>query len=72
MIRLLKILFTLGIVVGRIYLVFKVIEGLVISKQHPEYSLDNVQWYLYALLLDLYIVKIIDNSNPEDIYSKKE
>ena len=43
-----------------------------ISKQHPEYSLDNIQWYLYVLLLDLYIVKIMDNSDSEDIYSKKE
>jgi|688.fasta_scaffold635145_2 hypothetical protein len=72
MIKALKILLTAGIVVGRIYLIFKVIEGLMISKQHPEYSLDNIQWYLYVLLLDLYIVKIMDNSDSEDIYSKKE
>jgi hypothetical protein len=72
MIKVLKILLTAGIVVGRIYLIFKVIEGLMISKQHPEYSLDNIQWYLYVLLLDLYIVKIMDNSDSEDIYSKKE
>jgi hypothetical protein len=72
MIRAFKILLTIGIVVGRIYLIFKVIEGLMINKQHPEYSLDNIQWYLYVLLLDLYIVKIMDNSDSEDIYSKKE
>jgi hypothetical protein len=72
MIKALKILLTIGIVVGRIYLIFKVIEGLMINKQHPEYSLDNIQWYLYVLLLDLYVVKIMDNSDSEDIYSKKE
>jgi hypothetical protein len=72
MIKALKILLTIGIVVGRIYLIFKVIEGLMINKQHPEYTLDNIQWYLYVLLLDLYVVKIMDNSDSEDIYSKKE
>lgn len=72
MIRILKIMFTALIVVVRLYLVFKLFYCLKVSFNNPEISLDEAQWYVYALLLDLYVVKILDNSNPDDIYSKKE
>jgi len=72
MIRILKIMFTALIVVVRLYLVFKLFYYLKVSFNNPEISLDEAQWYVYALLLDLYVVKILDNSNPDDIYSKKE
>jgi hypothetical protein len=72
MIKLLKTFFMVTVVVTRCYLLYQMIKGLYINHYNPEYSLDNVQWYFYALMLDLYIVKIVDNSNSEDIYSKKE
>lgn len=72
MIRVLKIIFTALIVAVRLYLVFKLFYYLKVSFNNPEISLNDAQWYVYALLLDLYIVKILDNSNSDDIYSKKE
>lgn len=72
MIRLLKIILTTLIVAVRIYLVFKLFYCLKVAFNQPEISLGEAQWYAYALLLDLYIVKILDNSNSDDIYSKKE
>lgn len=72
MMRVLKIIFTALIVAVRLYLVFKLFYYLKVSFNNPEISLNDAQWYVYALLLDLYIVKILDNSNSDDIYSKKE
>jgi hypothetical protein len=72
MMRVLKIIFTALIVAVRLYLVFKLFYYLKVSFNNPEISLNEAQWYVYALLLDLYIVKILDNSNSDDIYSKKE
>ena len=72
MIRFLKILISTLLVIARCYVIYQVIKGLTLSKQYPDYPLMDLQWYVYALILDLYIVKMIDNSNSQDIYSKKE
>jgi hypothetical protein len=72
MMRVLKIIFTALIVAVRLYLVFKLFYYLKVSFNNPEISLNEAQWYVYALLLDLSIVKFLDNSNSDDIYSKKE
>jgi hypothetical protein len=60
------------VMVIRIYFVFKVIQGLYFSHFNANYSLDNVQWYIYALVIDIYMIKILDNSNPNDIYFEKK
>ena len=67
-----KKLVILMVVVIRIYFVFKVIQGLYFNHFNSNYSLDNVQWYIYALFLDIYIIKILDNSNSNDIYFEKK
>lgn len=67
-----KNLVILMVIVIRIYFVFKVIQGLYFSHFNTNYSLDNVQWYIYALVIDIYLVKIMDNSNPNDIYFEKK
>ena len=67
-----KKLVILMVVVIRIYFVFKVIKGLYFNHFNSNYSLDNVQWYIYALFLDIYIIKILDNSNSNDIYFEKK
>jgi len=72
MIQFLKTILTILIVSTRCYLVYQVIKGLYFNFLSPDYPLNNIQWYVYALILDLYIVKIIDNTDSQDIYSKKE
>ncbi len=67
-----KNLVILMVIVIRIYFVFKVIQGLYFSHFNANYSLDNVQWYIYALVIDIYMIKILDNSNPNDIYFEKK
>jgi hypothetical protein len=67
-----KNLVILMVIVIRIYFVFKVIQGLYFSHFNTNYSLDNVQWYIYALVIDIYLVKIMNNSNPNDIYFEKK
>jgi hypothetical protein len=67
-----KNLVILMVMVIRIYFVFKVIQGLYFSHFNANYSLDNVQWYIYALVIDIYMIKILDNSNPNDIYFEKK
>lgn len=69
--NLFKSLIILLVIIGRLYLVFKVFQGLYFNHINPDYTLDSVQWYLCVLFLDFYIVKMFDNSSPEDIYSKK-
>jgi hypothetical protein len=70
--KLFKSIIILLTIFGRLYLIFKVGQGLYFNHVNPDYSLDHLQWYIYALFLDFYIVKMFDNSNSEDIYSKKE
>ena len=67
-----KKLVILMVVVIRIYFVFKVIQGLYFNHFNSNYSLDNVQWYIYALVLDIYLIKILNNSNSNDIYFEKK
>ena len=67
-----KNLVILMVMVIRIYFVFKVIQGLYFNYFNTNYSLDNVQWYIYALVIDIYMIKILDNSNPNDIYFEKK
>jgi len=67
-----KNLVILVVMVIRIYFVFKVIQGLYFNYFNTNYSLDNVQWYIYALVIDIYMIKILDNSNPNDIYFEKK
>lgn len=69
--NLLKILISILVVVFRLYLIFNLLYWLKLSGNHPEY-LVNTQWYVYALVLDLYIIKMLDKSNYDDIYSNKE
>ena len=66
-----KFLITLFVIIIRFYCVFKVAQGLYMNYNY-NYPLDDVQRYLYFLILDLYMVKIMDNSVSIDIYSKKE
>jgi hypothetical protein len=67
-----KNLVILVVVLIRIYFVFKVIQGLYFNHFNTNYSLDNIQWYIYALFIDMYIIKIFDNSNSRDIYFEKK
>lgn len=69
--NLFKNLIVLSVILGRLYLVFKVFQGLYFNHINPDYTLDNTEWYLCVLFLDFYIVKMFDNSTSEDIYSKK-
>lgn len=69
MIRNLVIIATFFI---RIFFIFKVIQGLYFNHMNPDYSLNNIEWYIYALFIDFYIIKIFDNPTSEDIYSKKD
>jgi hypothetical protein len=71
MIKFLKSIVILSVILVRCYFIYQVIKGLYFNYLNPEYPLDNIQWYVYALILDLYIVKIVDNSDSNDIYSKK-
>lgn len=69
--KLLKVLLSIVVVVFRLYLIFNLLHCLKLSYNNPEY-LGNAQWYVYALVLDLYIIKMFDKSNYDDIYSNKE
>ena len=69
--NLLKILISILVVVFRLYLIFNLLYWLKLSGNHPEY-LVNAQWYVYALVLDLYIIKMLDKSDYDDIYSNKD
>jgi hypothetical protein len=67
-----KNLIILMVMVIRIFFVFKIIQGLYFNHFNINYSLDNVQWYIYALVLDIYLIKILNNSNSNDIYFEKK
>jgi hypothetical protein len=71
MIKLIKSLLTLSIILARFYCIFMVGYGLYLNRANNE-PLDNIQWYVYILVLDLYCVKIFDNSIDSDIYSEKD
>jgi hypothetical protein len=66
-----KLLISILVVVFRLYLIFNLSYSLYISRGHPE-QIGGAQWYVYVLVLDLYIIKMFDKSNYDDIYSNKE
>jgi hypothetical protein len=67
-----KTLIGLAVILARFYLVFKVIQGLYYNNFDPSYDLNRVQWYIYVLILDMYIVRVLSNLPDNDIYTKTE
>lgn len=69
--ELIKSLLVLTVVLARIYCVIMVIYGLYLSRVN-KLDFGDTQWYIFILILDLYMVKIFDNSNYNDIYTEKK
>lgn len=67
-----KTLIGLAVILARFYLVFKVMQGLYYNNVDPSYELNRVQWYIYVLILDMYIVRVLSNLPDNDIYTKTE
>jgi len=69
--KFIKLLISLVIIIFRINCVFHICKGLYLN--HTENTpLDDVKWYIYFIIVDFYILSVINNSLYFDIYVKKD
>lgn len=68
--NLLKSLFVLIIFCTRLFIIFKITIVLYNTYNNQSNTLNELQWYICALLLDLYLMNL-ENHLSSDIYNKK-
>lgn len=69
MMKFIKSIIVVSVISFRVYCTYKIIKGLYLN--HLEnYPLDDLKWYVYFLILDLYVVNVLNNSISLDIYTK--
>jgi hypothetical protein len=71
MLTLLKSLFVLTLNIGRIFIIFKITISLYDNFRTPLNVFNDIQWYVCALILDVYLMNI-ENQLSSDIYIKKD
>jgi len=71
MLTLLKYLFALSLNLGRIFIIFKITVSLYDNFRTPLNVFNDIQWYVCALILDVYLMNI-ENQLSSDIYIKKD
>lgn len=68
MIKFIVTVFALCLIIIRFYLIYKVLYWLFTNFQNPNF--ESIQWFLCAILLDLY-VSSMEKSYNVDIYKEK-
>jgi hypothetical protein len=64
MVNLLKFTLVLAVLLFRLFLILNVIMGLYLNHKYPDSNpLSNINWYIYAMILDFYCSRI---SNKEE------
>ena len=71
MAKLLKFVLGLFIIVYRCGLIFNVSLGLYTSYNHKTNSFNDLQWYICAIIFDIYLINL-EKHLSADIYIKKE
>ena len=69
--KLLKFILGLVIIVYRCALIFNVTFELYMSYNNKSSILNDIQWYICAIILDLYLINL-EKHLTVDIYYKKE
>lgn len=69
MYNLLKSLFALTILLLRFFIIFKISFILYETYQTKSQMVDEIKWYICALLLDLYLINL-EKHLSSDIYMK--
>lgn len=71
MLKLLKFILGLFIIVYRCGLIYTVSVGLYTTYNDQNNSLNNLQWYICAIIFDMYLITL-EKHLSVDIYIKKE
>jgi hypothetical protein len=69
--KLIKFILGILIIVYRCGLIFNVSYGLYTSYNHQRNSFNDLQWYICAIILDMYLINL-EKHLSADIYIKKE
>jgi hypothetical protein len=70
MIKFIATALAICLIITRFYLIYKVLYWLFRNYENPNISLESIQWFLCAILLDLY-VSSMEKSYNVDIYKEK-
>jgi len=70
MVNILKLVFGILILLSRFYIIFKITFSLYDNFHTQSNLFNDLQWYICALLLDLYLMNL-ENHLSSDIYIKK-
>jgi hypothetical protein len=71
MIKFLALLFSTFVLALRFYVIYKLMQWLVINYNNNNPSFSSIYWFLGVMFLDIYIVSL-EKSNSADIYFEKE
>ena len=71
MIKFLALLFSTFVLVFRFYVIYKLMQWLIINYNNNNPSFSSIYWVLGIMFLDIYIVSL-EKSNNSDIYLEKE
>ena len=71
MIKFLALLFSTFVLVFRFYVIYKLMQWLIINYNNNNPSFSSIYWVLGVMFLDIYIVSL-EKSNNSDIYLEKE
>ena len=69
--KLIKFILTILIIVYRCGLIFNVSLGLYNTYKDQNNTLNNLQWYICAIIFDMYLMNL-EKHLSVDIYIKKE
>ena len=54
------------LILVRLYICYKVIGGLIMNSINPtQYPLENITWWVYYLIFDIWLQQIIPNNITE-------
>ena len=67
--KFIKSIIVLLVISFRVFCVYKITKGLYLN-HYESYPLDGLNWYIYFLILDLYVMNVLNNSISLDIYTK--
>jgi hypothetical protein len=69
MTKIFLLIFTILIILGRLFIIYKFSSWLISNYQNPNCNLFDLQWFIGAMLLDFYMIYISRNL---DVEIKKE
>lgn len=65
MIRFIFNVIVLFVILGRLFLIYKLTSWVIINYNNPECSFSNIQWYIGVMVLDFYLTFISKNIEIE-------